>query len=148
VSTDFESSSVDPEPGPLTPGLIGLVGIGGAVGTGVRYAVNQGLPATTGFPWSTFAVNLFGTLILGVLLDLLARRGPDTNNRRRLRLLVGTGVCGGLTTYSTFAVEVDLLIRRHCHGLAAAYAIATVIGGLAAAAVGISVAARMHRRLA
>src|SRR3954463_5531855 len=63
VSTDLVSASVDPELGPLRPRLVGLVGFGGSVGAAARYAVAQWFPATTGFPWSTFVVNLGGALI-------------------------------------------------------------------------------------
>jgi CrcB protein len=146
VPTDVQLASVDPEPGPLTLRLVGVVGVGGAVGSLARYGVAQWFPATTGFPWSTFAVNLVGSLILGVLLELLTRSGPDTGRLRQLRLLIGTGFCGGLTTYSTLAVEVDLLVRSHRHGLAAVYGISSVIGGLAIASLGLVLAARTNRR--
>jgi CrcB protein len=63
-------------------------------------------------------------------------------------LLVGTGFCGGLTTYSTLAVEADLLIRSHRDGLAAGYVVVSVVAGLAVAAVGIALSARLHRRVA
>jgi CrcB protein len=148
VPPDFEPTSVDPEPGPLRFRLIATVGIGGAIGSAARYGVQQWFPATTGFPWSTFTVNLAGALILGVLLELLTRSGPDTGGRRQLRLLVGTGLCGGLTTYSTFAVEADLLVRRHADGLAATYAISSIVAGLAVAALGIAFASRAQRRTA
>jgi CrcB protein len=140
--------SVDPEPGPLTPLLIAAVGLGGALGTACRYGISRWLPAGNGFPWGTLLVNLVGALVLGVMLEVLARLGSDTGGRRRIRLLVGTGFCGGLTTYSTLAVEADLLIRSHRDGLAAGYAVVSVVAGLAVAAVGIAVAARVHRHVA
>ena len=139
---------VDPEPGPLTPTLIGLVGLGGALGTALRYAISRWLPAGAGFPWGTLLANLVGAVVLGVLLELLARRGADTGVRRRTRLLVGTGFCGGLTTYSTLAVEADLLVRAHRDGLAATYAVVSVLAGMVAAGAGIAIAARAHRRKA
>ena len=136
----------DPDPGPLAPSLIALVGIGGAVGTAARYGLAQWLPAGSGFPRGTLIANLVGALVLGVLLEALARGGPDVGARRRARLLLGTGFCGGLTTYSTLAVETDLLIRAHRDALAAGYALASIIAGVAVAAIGIAVAARVHRR--
>jgi CrcB protein len=139
---------VDPEPGPLTPTLIALVGLGGAVGTALRYAISRWLPTGSGFPWATLVANLVGAVVLGVLLELLTRRGSDTGVRRRARLLLGTGFCGGLTTYSTLAVETDLLVRAHRDGLAATYAVVSVVAGAVAAGVGIAVAARTHRRRA
>jgi CrcB protein len=136
----------DPDRGPLRPALITLVGIGGALGTAARYALARWLPANSGLPRGTLIANLVGALILGVLLEALARGGPDLGTRRKLRLLIGTGFCGGLTTYSTLAVETDLLIRAHRDALAAGYAVASVIAGIAVAAIGIAVAARLRGR--
>jgi CrcB protein len=137
---------LDPDAGPLAPLYITLVGVGGAVGTAARYALSQWLPAGTGLPRGTLIANLAGAVILGILLEALARGGPDLGLRRRTRLLVGVGFCGGLTTYSTLAVETDLLIRGHRDALAAEYAIASIVAGVAFAAIGIAVAARAHRR--
>jgi CrcB protein len=139
--------ALDPDPGPLTAALIGLVGIGGALGTAARYGLAQWLPAGAGLPRGTLIANLVGAIILGVLLESLARRGPDLGSLRRARLLIGTGFCGGLTTFSTLAVETDLLVRAHRDGLAAAYAVGSIGAGVALAALGIVVAARVHRRL-
>jgi CrcB protein len=102
------------------------------------------LPAGTGFPRGTFIANLVGALVLGLLVETLARRGPDKGGRRRIRLLVGAGLCGGLTTYSTLAVETDLLVRAHRDGLAAEYALLSVVAGVAAAAAGIAIGARLR----
>jgi CrcB protein len=137
---------VDPEPGPLTPQLVVLVGLGGIVGTAARYGLARWLPTGTGFPWGTLLANLVGALILGALLESLSRRGPDAGRLRQLRLLVGTGFCGGLTTYSTLAVESDLLIRAHRDGLAATYALVSVVAGVAVVATGIAIASRLHQR--
>jgi CrcB protein len=137
--------SVDPEPGPLASRLVGLVAVGGALGTGARYGIEQWLPAGSGFPWGTLLANLLGALVLGVLIEMLTRRGSDTGRRRQMRLLVGTGFCGGLTTYSTLAVETDLLIRSHRTGLAVGYALVSVVAGIVVAAIGIAVATRMDR---
>jgi CrcB protein len=136
----------DPEPGPLIPPLLLLVGLGGAVGTAARYGLSQWLPASNGFPWATLAANLVGALILGVLLEILARRDLTTRVQRQARLLIGTGFCGGLTTYSTLAVETDLLVHHHRAGLAATYAAVSVIAGIAVAGLGVAVTARIHRR--
>jgi CrcB protein len=137
----------DPDRGPLTALFIGLVGIGGVVGTAARYGLARWLPAGNGLPRGTLIANLVGALLLGVLLEALARGGPDAGLRRKARLLIGTGFCGGLTTYSTLAVETDLLIRAHRDALAAGYAVASILAGVALASIGIAIAARVHRRL-
>jgi CrcB protein len=139
---------LDPDPGPLSIPLIAWVAVGGAVGTAARYALTQWLPAGSGIPRGTLIANLIGAVVLGVLLETLARRGPDVGSLRRLRLAVGTGVCGGLTTYSTLAVETDLLARHHRDGLAVAYAMGSVGAGIALAGVGIALAVQVHRRSA
>lgn len=128
-------------------GLIALVLAGGMVGAPVRYLVSQRwVTPTDHFPWSTFAINAVGSFLLGALLEALFRAGPDTGTRRRLRLLVGTGALGAFTTYSTLAVEADLLVHAHADTLAAADAVASVAAGLLACLVGITVAGLARNR--
>jgi CrcB protein len=123
-----------------------VVLIGGAAGTAARYALAEAWPThPDGWPWGTFLANLAGCLILGLLLEGLGRRGPDVGIRQRARLLVGTGFCGGLTTYSTFAVEADLLVRAGQDGLALAYVAVSLVAGSLAAAMGILAAAGRRR---
>ncbi len=125
---------------------LALVFVGGVAGTAIRYSVSLALPTHAGrWPTGTFVVNMCGALILGVLLEALARRGPDLGWRRQTRLLFGAGFCGSLTTYSTLATESDLLIRSHDGGLAIAYALVSVIGGLVLTAIGIAIAGAHHR---
>ena len=138
--------SADRLRGHVVPPLSLLVGVGGALGTAARYGLGRWLPAGTGFPWGTLVANLIGALILGVLLEVLARRDLPVDVLRRARLLIGTGFCGGLTTYSTLVVETDLLVRGHRVGLAASYAAISVVAGLAIAGIGIAAAASLHRR--
>ena len=83
--------------------------------------------------------------LLGVLLEALARRGPDLGRRRDLRLFAGTGVLGGYTTYSTFAVDTDGLLQASHLDVSLLYALATVLVGAAASIAGIAVAAAMRR---
>lgn len=130
----------------LQPALVGLVLLGGAVGAPIRYLIGlRWATAAGGFPWSTFTINVGGAFVLGVLLESLARAGQDTGVRRTLRLLLGTGLLGAFTTYSTLAVEVDLLVRAHASRLAAAYAVGSLAAGLLASLAGILVAAGGHR---
>ena len=79
---------------------------------------------------------------LGALLEHLARRGPDVGRRRALRVTLGTGFCGGFTTYSALANDTDGLLRSGLVGHALAYAVGTLVLGLAAGALGILVARR------
>lgn len=157
VSDQRPEPSVDPGPAaataPITlrppylwPGLIIVVITGGALGTLARYGIAEAVPtAKDGWPIATLIVNLAGAFILGVLLEALARRGPDIEQRRRLRLFAGTGFCGGFTTCSALAVELDLLLRDHQLAIAAGYAAVTLVGGLLAAVAGIALAAGHHQ---
>ena len=121
---------------------------GGAVGTAVRAALESAFPAEPGgWPWATFSINLTGSFLLGLLLETLSRRGPDAGLRRYLRLGLGTGVMGGYTTYSTFAVETVRLLGLGGGAMfvGLGYALGSVTLGLAAAFAGMWVAARWSR---
>ena len=118
---------------------MGLVFLGGAAGTLARWLVGLGVPHAARLPLGTFAVNLVGAFVLGVLLEHLAGRGPDEGRRRVLRVTLGTGFCGGFTTYSALANDTAALLRAGVVGHALAYALATVVLGLAASALGIAV---------
>ena len=85
-------------------GPLALVGAGGFAGAGLRHAVAVGLPAT--FPWGTLVANVVGAFVLGILLYEAHLAGLLS---AEVRLLVGTGFCSSLTTYSTFALETSQL---------------------------------------
>ena len=122
----------------LRPSSLVMVLIGGVLGAAAREAVEQALPTSHGgFPTATVVVNLSGAFLLGVVLEALVRLGDDAGHRRRIRLLAGTGFLGAFTTYSTFAVESDLLVRAGHDLTATAYVLATVLGGLVASGSGI-----------
>ena len=130
----------------VRPASIALVALGGVVGTAGRYGLELAVPTPTGgWPWATFVVNLVGAFVLGALLEALARSGADLAVRRRVRLLIGTGFCGSLTTYSTFAVEINLLVRAHEPVTAFGYLAVSVVAGIAVTAAGIA-AATNHQR--
>ncbi|MFT4294952.1 MAG: CrcB family protein [Micropruina sp.] len=125
-----------------------VVLVGGAVGTAVRAALESAFPAQPGgWPWATFAINLTGSFLLGLLLETLSRRGPDAGLRRYLRLGLGTGVMGGYTTYSSFAVESVRLLGLGGGAIVVGigYALGSVALGLAAAFAGMWVATRWSR---
>lgn len=128
-----------PRPAFAQPRLLLYVLLGGAIGTAGREGLALAMPANGGVPWSVLIVNLVGAFILGFVLTALASRTPETPTRRDIRLFVGTGMMGGLTTYSSLATDTATLAESR-PGLAAAYAVASVILGLAVAAVGIAVA--------
>lgn len=112
-----------------------LVGLGGAIGAVARVGLATWRPAdVTELPWITLAENLSGTLALAVLLTVLGRRLTADPT---VRLLVGTGVLGSFTTYSTHSVELVLRVEAGAVGLAAAYLGLTLAGGLLTAAAGI-----------
>jgi CrcB protein len=115
---------------------------GGAVGALMRGAVAQALPHSRGaWPWATFSVNLLGAAFLAWLTTRLAEMVAPT---RYWRLLLGTGFCGALTTFSTFQVETIRLARDGYAGTALAYSSASMAAGMAVA-VGATIVARRRR---
>lgn len=114
------------------PVRAGLTGLGGAAGAAVRWAVTEAAPVRAGaFPVTTLAVNVLGAGLLGYLVGRLPVRGDGSE---ALRLLLGTGVLGGFTTFSAFALEV-------WEGPAVAYALVSVVAGVLAAVVGLALGA-------
>lgn len=106
---------------------LGAIAIGGALGALVRVGVAQALPNTPGhWPWATFAVNMLGAAMLGYFVTRLQERLPVSTLRRPL---LGTGLCGALTTFSTVQVELLHMFDHQRLGLALAYLLASVIGG-------------------
>jgi CrcB protein len=128
------------------PVLVASVAVGGALGSLARYGLSHALPARDGVPLGTLTENLVGAFLLGLLLQWLLRRGHETPRRRWLRLTLGTGVLGGFTTYSAFALELHRLLAGGRAGIAVGYALATVVGGTLACVAGVAVAAPVARR--
>ncbi len=110
--------------------------VGGAAGTSIRMGVAQ-LWFDPSFPWPTFAVNLVGALGLGYLAGSLTRR-PDVF----LRFGVGAGVFGGLTTFSTFVVEVVELGEAASPAAGLAYAGTSVVFGAMLSVAGVTLGRR------
>jgi len=110
-----------------------LAALGGALGALGRWAVAEALPSPGGWPWSTVLVNLTGCFLLGALLAGLAFRSAEP---AWVRPFLAVGVLGGYTTYSTFAVEVVGLVDDGSPLLAAGYVLVSVVGGVAAVALG------------
>ena len=114
-----------------------LVGIGGFIGSVARYKLGGWLLHLTAqekFPYSTFAINIIGCLIVGVLAALAEKHelfGPGA------RLFLFTGLLGGFTTFSAFGLETMFLLRRGEPWIAALYVVASVVLGLVAVLIGI-----------
>ncbi len=99
------------------------IAVGGGLGALVRYGVGEALPATF-FPWSTFTVNVVGCALLAVVT---APTRPKTQQR-----VLGTGFCGGLTTFSTFTVEIATLTTNGDSSIAIIYLLSSLAVGFAA----------------
>ena len=115
-----------------------LVALGAAVGAPLRYLVDRAVQRRhdSVFPWGTFAVNVTGSFLLGVLV-----RGASAGAvPGSLVALLGTGVCGALTTYSTFGYETVRLLEDRARPYAVLNAAASVVAGLGAAFCGIALA--------
>lgn len=141
-----ESASGAPRPIHLRPGALMLVFVGGTLGTAARESLSLVLPPIDGIPYAIFGINITGALLLGVLLESLVRRGPDRGGRQRLRLLLGTGLLGGFTTYSALATDTAHLIGSGSVGAGVAYGVGTVLLGAVATWVGIALASAAHGR--
>lgn len=122
---------------------LALVAAGGCAGTLVRAALERAWPASPGhLPVTTLALNVVGALALGLLLGALGEGRP------RLRLALGTGVLGGLTTHSTFILESHRLLTSSGDGghpvLGAAYLVGSMVAGQVAAGLGLWLAGRLR----
>lgn len=107
---------------------------GGAVGTLARAGFEElAAPDPGHWPWPTFTVNIVGAFLLAMFVTRLLERLPVSSYRRPF---LGTGLCGGLTTFSTMQVETIKMVEHGHYGLAAGYLAASVALGLLAAYFG------------
>ncbi|MBW5486322.1 fluoride efflux transporter CrcB [Streptomyces bambusae] len=117
--------------------VLAAVAVGGALGAVTRYGLSLLWPAGAGaIPWAVFWTNLFGCALIGVLMVLVSEGGRTAHPL--VRPFLGTGVLGGFTTFSTYAVDVVRLLDEGESGLAFAYAAGTVAGALGAVWAGAS----------
>lgn len=117
------------------------VGMGGAIGAMLRYAlaaVGSNLVARTDIPFPTLAANVLGSLLMGAALAWFQRQ-PDAEG---LRLFLTTGLLGGFTTFSAFSGETLHLLQRGQTGLALGYIATSLLGCLLAAWLGYAAVAR------
>ena len=108
------------------------VALGGVAGATLRWAVLATVP-TGRFPWPVLTINIAGSVLLGVLL---ADEPSHPALRTVLHHVGGIGFCGGLTTFSTFALEVVKLVRADDTAMALIYASASVVGAIAGVTLG------------
>jgi CrcB protein len=125
-------------PSPLVASL--HVALGGAIGSVLRYQAGRAMTGWLGpqtvsaFPWATLAVNVVGSLAMGLLAGWLARH---SQSGEPLRLLLGVGLLGGFTTFSAFSLELMVLVERGQGAQAFIYAAVSVMAGLTALYLGL-----------
>jgi CrcB protein len=140
VDPDLQTASDVPL---ALPARIVLVGAGGAAGSLLRYAATSLDPRTSaGWPSATLAVNVSGAALLAVLLVIVEEHFPRA---RLVKPLIGTGLLGGYTTFSAFAVQTVGLGRGGHPGMAIGYLAASVLGALLAGAAGLVVGRALSR---
>jgi fluoride exporter len=119
------------------PQILVAIAVGGVLGTLARYAVSRIVHvAPDSFPWATFIVNVTGAFVLGVLLTLMIERWPPS---RYARPFLAIGFLGAYTTFSTFMVEADLLVKDGAADVAVLYVAGSLVAGFVAVYLGIVV---------
>jgi CrcB protein len=120
-----------------------LVGAGGAAGAVARYLLGVQALRYLGsaWPYGTFAANVLGGFLMGLLAGVLALRGGA--GQESWRLLLGVGALGGFTTFSAFSLEVALMVERRALGQAFAYSLGSVVLAVAALFAGLMLARRL-----
>jgi fluoride exporter len=113
-----------------------LVALGGGLGAALRHLANMGALRLFGpnFPYGTMGINILGSFVMGVFIELLVRRAGSSNE---LRLFVATGILGGFTTFSAFSLDFAVLFERGAMGQALFYALASVILSILALFLGL-----------
>jgi len=114
-----------------------LVGAGGAFGAICRYllGVQAGRTLGTEWPFGTFAANVIGGLLMGLLIGVLALRGGA--DQERWRLLLAVGVLGGFTTFSSYSLELVRMLETRAYGQAVVYGVGSVVLSVAALFAGL-----------
>jgi CrcB protein len=118
-----------------------LVALGGGLGAAGRFGISLAIPARADqWPVATFAINVTGSLLIGVLAGWLSARGEAGEP---WRLFLGVGILGGFTTFSAYSLETMRMIERNDWVGASTYSIGSVLAGLAAVAIGMMLAKRV-----
>ncbi|WP_328498173.1 fluoride efflux transporter CrcB [Streptomyces sp. NBC_00414] len=123
---------------------VAVVALGGAAGASARYGAALLWPAQAGgFPWTTFWVNVVGCFVIGVFMVLISEVWTP---HPLVRPFFGTGVLGGFTTFSTYAVDIQRLMDEGRPRTALAYLAATLVAALAAVWLAVTLTRRMPVR--
>ena len=124
--------------------VVAVVALGGALGATARYALSLHWPTPPGgFPWATFWTNVVGCAVIGVFMVVIT----DVRAAHRLvRPFFGTGVLGGFTTFSTYAVDIQKLVDHGRPATGLAYLAATLLAALAAVWLASTAARRVLKR--
>lgn len=118
--------------------------VGGAVGALLRAFLGTAVPVGPGdWPWATFIANIVAAFALGYATTRLLERLPTSSYRRPL---IGTGLCGGLSTFSTVQVEVVRMLQAQAYVIAAAYVVTSLVAGLVAVHLATSLVRRVRVR--
>ena len=115
-----------------------LVFLGSAIGGTLRFWIGSFIQTKSNsmFPWSTFTINILGCLLIGIILGFANKNNSSSTN---LTLLMATGFCGGFTTFSAFANENIQLLRNNLNTLSFVYIIGSVVLGIAAVKIGLTI---------
>lgn len=122
-----------------------LVAVGGTAGAGAREALALLIPAADAIPVSLMLINILGAFLLGFLYEALTRPGIVPERTTRLKLLLGTGFCGGFTSYSAMATDTLALASHGSPGAALAYLFGMVVLGACATWAGIIAGSRIAK---
>lgn len=119
-----------------------IVFLGAGVGGALRYGVNSAAARTMGadFPYGTLAVNVVGSLLMGMVVGFFALKGQAS---QEFRLFLTTGILGGFTTFSAFSLETVLLWERGRAEAAIGYALVSVLASVLALALGLLIMRRL-----
>ena len=124
------------------PRTVAAVAAGGVVGAEARYLLGAAFPGTPGgWPWTTFWINITGCLLIGILYTVLTEVAARPHPL--LRPLLGVGLLGGYTTFSTWSVETVQLLERGSYGMALGYALACPLAAVASCAFAVATTRRI-----
>jgi fluoride exporter len=144
VDPDVTAREDVPSPPRVRTDVVGAVAAGGALGTLARWAVAESIPRQgADFPWATLLTNIAGCFLIGAVMVLVVQRWPD---KHLVRPFFGTGILGGFTTFSTYALDTRVLLAAGHPVTAAAYLAGTLAVGLIAVVAGLRLTERAMTR--